>query len=1366
MAKIVEDIAQLSENIGPRPAGTEEEQQAALYIADELQKSAGFSTVIEDFNSLSSGTIVRTICFAVGIVAILVSLFAPVAAIPCFVVAVLAAVVYVLEINGTEVISRFFHTGVSQNVVAKYQPNEDAGARTRKVILVANYDSDKEDRKYKTPLAPFIGKIRVVSLVALAVAPIILLIKTVFFTNVTGGIVIFFNVLEVICMILMALPLVDAIMKRTADYTQAANNNAASVGVLLETARTIGNGLVTEEDSMNRAEEEGIVIHGMDAAAEAGVIPEDTDIEYEAAPRTVVSPEESLAAAKAAIMALTGKPVADKVPLTDISSKLVQVGEPAKTEASSVHFEVDESIGKQPLRASFPAQATPRARIAEKKEAQRREEERIIKEKEANEEAQQKEKKAAVVTAAVNAAVSAVDSATASAAATTQAARNAENVVQSQPVNVVPMPPVDNSRADKTPAWAKSAQAKAHANRPELEINKKVSRSRFADTPAAHITDATLAASGATNAFRSVSAVQDGAEGNVSRETYQKPMTELEARLAALHSEIAAAEAPHISEEAKAAFEKMDASIKEKQQTNPVSQPVPSDSAVQPEQKKESVSEQKQQVASTVEAVKPVAQSRNTQEGSSQAGVKVANNVMTAAQPAVQEEKQEAVAISVAPEQKLSVPVEKPAKAHQDVQQKQQPIQETKLKVEPEVVEKHSPAKAASTTSAVSSTARSRSAKPLTSASPVPVVSVTSAEKAPVPTPTSTRTSSDSKKPVASNSAKPPVSPTRERVTVEASIEMPESTKPAQGSISGKTQAIAPIDVSTFLNKEEKESGNQKTASSQQNAQNNTAQNQAQSFTKAALVRNASDVQTSKAEPQRTSSSRKAPVDARVSEQRSAAKTTQSAETKSLRPNQAKTNSVSQQSASPIVGMESIPTLNSGILPKISENDAARNNDRQVIVLPDVVGGQSSHEENKQRAPMAQSNESTRQGTKALLSNMIPRIADNGAPSQSAPSDSFGLNLPSLNEGIEHNTVSATGSFSTVGGTGAFAPVGDELIDGVDPDDLYVDDADDSAYDQEYTQTGAFAGPGYVEMPKSRAGRLFGKFRSKKKAQQEQSVSEWINADENYEARSVGKARGNWESFRDESFDEVQPSNNAGGQFIDVDYSDNSFNNPRDWNGGGFSLKRFRKVKDTQPEENEFDAYSDEYGEDSQIQESNIVNVRPVAASANAYADEMQVNQERQMIQNFRYPGINTEVWFVALGAENYNHSGMQAFINEHKDELKGATIINLEALGAGKLTFLESEGIIKPKKVSSRVKRFLRAASEKTKVFYSSTSFDTRMTTSRFASLRGYQAFTLMGMEGNEAALYGNKDDVLANIDQKTLNDNTEFVMAILKSL
>ena len=40
MPDIIDHVSYLSEEIGPRPGGTEEEQQAALYIADYLQKEA------------------------------------------------------------------------------------------------------------------------------------------------------------------------------------------------------------------------------------------------------------------------------------------------------------------------------------------------------------------------------------------------------------------------------------------------------------------------------------------------------------------------------------------------------------------------------------------------------------------------------------------------------------------------------------------------------------------------------------------------------------------------------------------------------------------------------------------------------------------------------------------------------------------------------------------------------------------------------------------------------------------------------------------------------------------------------------------------------------------------------------------------------------------------------------------------------------------------------------------------------------------------------------------------------------------------------------------------------------------------------
>ena len=59
------------------------------------------------------------------------------------------------------------------------------------------------------------------------------------------------------------------------------------------------------------------------------------------------------------------------------------------------------------------------------------------------------------------------------------------------------------------------------------------------------------------------------------------------------------------------------------------------------------------------------------------------------------------------------------------------------------------------------------------------------------------------------------------------------------------------------------------------------------------------------------------------------------------------------------------------------------------------------------------------------------------------------------------------------------------------------------------------AGPGYVEMPKSRFGRLFGRKRRKEQVQ-ESTPQEWLNVEDDFEAQQVGASRGGWESFRQE----------------------------------------------------------------------------------------------------------------------------------------------------------------------------------------------------------------------------------------------------------
>ena len=1290
MTKIVEDVAHLSEHIGPRPAGTEEEQQAALYIASELQQGAGFSAVIEDFSCLSSATIVRTICFAAGFIAALVSLFLPVLALPACILGIIAAVVYVLEATGKEVISRFFHTGISQNVVAQYKPAQKANApRSRKVILVANYDSAKEDKKYQSPLTNILGKLRLAVFAGLIASPVIIFIRTVFFMNTVGGIVVFLNILTVVCLILMALPLIDIVLLRFAAYNQAANNNASGVGVLLETARTIGNGLVDSDDLEAKAHEEGAVVHGKEAAQSAGVVPEGVEIEYEAAQHNV-SPEESLAAAKAAIAALTGKPVADKVPITDISSRLVKVGEPADAEAANVHFEVDKTTTQQPMTSGLAAsrisvrEQVPRGAQAEAGSGQRQEQAA------AQEQAAVEGNPSAA--SAVSSRIVAGRAQASVSGLSAQAPQSAVAAVQTQGTQETSAsftretPQALQSgqtgmatNIDKTPAWAKSAQAKAHANKPNLEENKKVSRSRFADAPAAHMSDANANQTHVDGAGAAYSATLEGAaadstaaansaESSHSHEqTPQKPMTELEARLAALHSEIAATEAPHLSDDAKAALERMG------EQEQPEIQEV------------QEIQEQQKQVAD---------------QGKTQ------------------------------PQQRIVVEADAPSK----VQQESEPTQQQRAQKQ---------AEAASAATVAQETKETHGASEPNKANEV-------------------RQTKEAQSSASRANAKP------------------EEAKATEG----KTQAIAPIDVSALLNKEAKEP---KEPGDQQESQMASKPDEEQKTSELAPVKAEASLQSVEQRAARK------PQAKQKSQPKTRAKAKQTAKQKSAQATQimqavqdnqtVKTAQDSDGAAAPIVGMDSISPLQSAQIPTIDiaqEHARASQPERQVIVLPDVANvPNATTEATQQRAPMAEVNDSAIQGSKALLSNMLPRISEGvpeGATSdESSESDTFGLDLPTLDDSniVEHNTVSPTGSFSTIGGTGAFAPVGDDLVADVDPEEIYVDDADDSAYDQEFTQTGAFAGTGYVEMPKSRAGRLFGRFRSKKnKNQAEPSMSEWIDTDENYNARSVGKERGGWESFREDAEGEIDSASNDA-QFIDVDYSDNSFDKFRDWNGGAFSLDRLRRGIASQRGEDVDDEVSeadDEIGfEEDNVGEEHYFATSPSAAtasSAQTFNEAAQINQELQKLKHFRYPGIDTEVWFVALGAENAGHSGMQAFINEHESELKGAIFVDLEALGAGRLSLIEKEGLVKPKTISSRIKRIVRAASEKSGVPVASVLVENRDTTARYAAARGYQSLTLMGMEQGQAAFYGSRDDTIDNIDQQTLEENASFVMAILKSI
>ena len=102
-------------------------------------------------------------------------------------------------------------------------------------------------------------------------------------------------------------------------------------------------------------------------------------------------------------------------------------------------------------------------------------------------------------------------------------------------------------------------------------------------------------------------------------------------------------------------------------------------------------------------------------------------------------------------------------------------------------------------------------------------------------------------------------------------------------------------------------------------------------------------------------------------------------------------------------------------------------------------------------------------------------------------------------------------------------------------------------------------------------------------------------------------------------------------------------------------------------------------------------------AAAAAVPTPVELNEELNEVYQFRNPDIDAEVWFVALGSELAQNSGMKAFLEAHQSELRGAFIVDIDAIGAGDLTMIEREGFLKPSKASSRMKRYIRKASQAT---------------------------------------------------------------------
>ncbi len=1289
--KLMDVVRTLADEIGPRPTGTEEEQQAALAIQQWFKNDAGLPAAIEEVDGDPELDTVSTICFGVAFFATLLTFAVKALALPCIILALAAAVILVLENLGFSVITRFLKKGISQNVVAVYEPErmpseaEAARAgRTRKIVLVARYDTARVRVETNDWLARFAALGNMLEMGALIAAPILMFIRFAFFMNAENLFVTILNVLIVVALVLMGIRLVKIVARRFAKYNDGANCNASGVAVLVNLAQRINGAAVSSGRTVR---------HGAQAAQAAGAVPAGTDLRYEAEPTapadydlsgefgeydedgtsaTGLATGAAAATGFGAVLAGLNRNRAEAA--TQEATPVMNAGTPWEAVEAAAQTPAEEAPAQAPVE-SWSGRATNSRGYATA---------------DSNMDVYARPAGAAPASDVNTEYSSAI-------AAAYMPASSSGNLgtIRAESGEVDYMG--ENPRLEAARAAVRAQRAAAGEGIEAASAPAAVPATATAGyaAPAAAPATAGYAAPAASDYVATRAATPEAAYGAYQAPAYAAP--------AQVSAPVAAAAVAPVA----AAVEAAPAASAEPAKP---AEPVIPDWYTRAK-------------ANVRHTGKNVTVARSVFNDALQS----AEEVSSAAVGAIFEG--EAAAPAEAVEAAQPVPVQRMAPVTEATPAPiiEAPIIAPVVATRPRVSAYAIPVEEAAQAAPVAPVA----AAPAVAAAPV------------APTPDTTA----------------PVAP----VAVAAPVTSPDSTAPF-GAVTSAPSITAPQQIGA------------------------PAGAYAAPEDLPVLTRpTAAEVATARFdEPvsQPTTGFAGALAVAAAAEERQIAEGTLTVETAAM------------------------PTLTD-----LGTSSAS--------ITPLTMEGL------QQRAPLAEAQTSGQQAAKSLLT-MLPSISLD-APEESAPA-APAINVPQIEE-------APAPTFGAAGMTAAFAPLSNDFAQ---DEDGFVDDADDSAYLENYTQSGAFAGPGYVDMPTHRGGSLIGKLFGKKK-QQETTPQEWLGVDADFDARTAGAARGGWESFR-QDFDEDE--------FVDG-YDDDSQASGanRNWNGGGFSIKglaqglgkgkaksagRHGAQQDEFAEGDDFgyDAYNEDFDEfadgaaydddgfeggyegmdgsdlygapeaeddmagygayrrtlgegdlydeedfaDDAAEEEFAAPARGSrrsdrasrASSIDDFAAPSFSEQDKnlQEIFDFRDANIDAEVWFVALGSESPNNSGMKAFLNAHGNELRNAVFLEIEGLGAGSLSLTTTEGKFRRMKVSTRMRRYVQKAQEALNVKVGSCTYTIDNSATYQAMARGMQAMHLVGFDGAKPALQNQANDVVESIDEEKLRRNADFVMEIVRSM
>jgi hypothetical protein len=217
-------------------------------------------------------------------------------------------------------------------------------------------------------------------------------------------------------------------------------------------------------------------------------------------------------------------------------------------------------------------------------------------------------------------------------------------------------------------------------------------------------------------------------------------------------------------------------------------------------------------------------------------------------------------------------------------------------------------------------------------------------------------------------------------------------------------------------------------------------------------------------------------------------------------------------------------------------------------------------------------------------------------------------------------------------------------------------------------------------------GGLFGR----KKKNEQDSMSDWLGVEDDYDAKKSGRGIGSWDNFEDDD---------------------------DGWKGGATS--------------------SDGASAEDML-----------AAVASMGDDEL----------------LGHDIWFVATGASDCDGAGMKAFLAAHRDKLRGVFFINLESIGAGRLSVVTVEGEQQLLKGDRRIMNLVNKVCKSFHVDCGAFEMPYAKTDAYAALEASRRALTIAGVDGPHLACAHTEDDLPYNVNPTNIATVSEVVTEVIR--